>query len=108
MNDLAPHPEAPIEWGEIEEPRVPQRLFALKDRDTFLVADSHGTVWDTLFVVRPQGGNVASGRTELTMTMTATARPRRLTTRIMNMLIGPMVRKAVERDMDAVKVFCEK
>jgi len=44
MNDLAPAPEAPVEWGEIEEPRVPQRLYALKDRDTFLVADSHGDI----------------------------------------------------------------
>jgi len=44
MNDLAPAHEAPVEWGEIEEPRVPQRLYALKDRDTFLVADSHGDI----------------------------------------------------------------
>src|SRR5215204_5922411 len=44
MDDLAPGPEAAVEWGEIEEPRVPQRLFALKDRDTFLVADSHGDI----------------------------------------------------------------
>jgi glycogen debranching enzyme len=44
MNDLAPSHEAPVEWGEIEEPRVPQRLYALKDRDTFIVADSHGDI----------------------------------------------------------------
>jgi len=44
MNDLAPAHEAPVEWGEIEEPRVPQRLYALKDRDTFIVADSHGDI----------------------------------------------------------------
>src|SRR6185436_8520586 len=44
MNDLAPSHTTPVEWGEIEEPRVPQRLFALKDRDTFLVADSHGDI----------------------------------------------------------------
>lgn len=44
MNDMAPAPEAPVEWGEIEEPRVPQRLYALKDRDTFIVADSHGDI----------------------------------------------------------------
>lgn len=46
MNDLAPAP-APVEWGEIEEPRVPQRLYALKDRDTFIVADSHGDIAGT-------------------------------------------------------------
>jgi glycogen debranching enzyme len=33
-----------VEWGDIEEPRVPQRLYALKDRDTFIVADSHGDI----------------------------------------------------------------
>lgn len=44
MNDLAPAHEAPVEWGDIEEPRVPQRLYALKDRDTFIVADSHGDI----------------------------------------------------------------
>jgi len=31
--DLAPGPAAPVEWGEMEEPRVPARLYALKDRD---------------------------------------------------------------------------
>jgi glycogen debranching enzyme len=44
MSDLAPAYNAPVEWGEIEEPRVPQRLYALKDRDTFIVADSHGDI----------------------------------------------------------------
>jgi glycogen debranching enzyme len=44
MNDVAPAQHAPVEWGEIEEPRVPQRLYALKDRDTFLVADGHGDI----------------------------------------------------------------
>lgn len=41
---LAPALDAPIEWGEIEEPRTPARLFALKHRDTFLVADAYGDV----------------------------------------------------------------
>lgn len=44
MADLAPLPEAPVEWGETELPRFPARLHALKDRDTFLVADSMGDV----------------------------------------------------------------
>jgi glycogen debranching enzyme len=44
MNDLAPSHTTPVEWGDIEEPRVPQRLYALKDGDTFLVADSHGDI----------------------------------------------------------------
>jgi glycogen debranching enzyme len=44
MNDVAPAREILVEWGEIEEPRIPQRLYALKDRDTFIVADSHGDI----------------------------------------------------------------
>jgi glycogen debranching enzyme len=42
--DLAPGQDAPVEWGEMEEPRLPAKLHALKDRDTFLVADSMGDV----------------------------------------------------------------
>lgn len=42
MDDLAPGQEAPVEWGEMEEPRFPAKLHALKDRDTFAVADSMG------------------------------------------------------------------
>jgi glycogen debranching enzyme len=44
MNDLAPAAEAPVDWGEIEAPRVPQRLYALKDRETFIVADALGDI----------------------------------------------------------------
>ncbi|MCR5877935.1 glycogen debranching N-terminal domain-containing protein [Phenylobacterium sp. J367] len=43
-DDLAPDLDAPVEWGEVEEPRFPQRLFPLKDRDTFLVADTYGDI----------------------------------------------------------------
>ena len=43
MDDLAsPGPHA--EQGETTEPRVPHRLFALKDGDTFVVADSYGDI----------------------------------------------------------------
>jgi glycogen debranching enzyme len=44
MDDLAPAPDAPVEHGESSEPRVPHRLFALKDGDTFLVADAYGDI----------------------------------------------------------------
>src|SRR5215831_3571739 len=44
MDDLAPAPDAPVEPGETGEPRVPLRLFALKDGDTFLVADAYGDI----------------------------------------------------------------
>jgi glycogen debranching enzyme len=44
MDDLAPSPDAPAILGETGEPRVPHRLYALKDRNTFLVADAFGDV----------------------------------------------------------------
>ena len=65
-----------------------------------MVADSHGTVWDTLFTVRPNGA-----ATELTLTMDA--RAYKLIPKVMNPLILGMIKKAVASDMDDVKVFCE-
>jgi len=44
MPDLAPAPGALKQTGETGEPRVPFRLFALKDGDTFLVADAYGDI----------------------------------------------------------------
>lgn len=66
-----------------------------------LVADSHGAVWDTIFRVEP-----ADGQVEMQMVMES--RPYKLLPRLMNLLIGGMVQKAVESDMDAVKEFCER
>ena len=65
-----------------------------------LVADSHGTVWDTVFTVR-----AVDGGTELGMVMEARARS--LVARLANRLVMGMVTKAVESDMDAVKAYCE-
>ena len=42
MDDRAPSPNAPVTLGETAEPRVPHRLYALKDRNTFLVANAFG------------------------------------------------------------------
>jgi uncharacterized protein YndB with AHSA1/START domain len=66
-----------------------------------LVADSHGTVWDSLFVVKPE-----NGQTSLTLTMDA--KTDKLIPKIINFMIGGMIKKGVEQDMDAVKAFCEK
>ena len=66
-----------------------------------LIADSHGTVWDTVFVVKREGDN-----TKLTMTMDA--RSSRIITRVVVFMISGMVKKTIERDMDSVKAYCEK
>ena len=70
------------------------------DRHVRIVADSHGTVWDTVFTVSPDGE-----QTRLEMVMDAKAY--KLLPKLMNPLIVGMIRKAVESDMDAVKEFCE-
>ncbi|MES2897166.1 MAG: amylo-alpha-1,6-glucosidase [Pseudomonadota bacterium] len=44
MDDLAPAPDAPVEHGETREPRVPYRMFSLKDKDTFVVCDAFGDI----------------------------------------------------------------
>ena len=44
MDDVAPAPSSIASHGETTEPRVPHRLYALKDGDTFLVADAYGDV----------------------------------------------------------------
>ena len=64
------------------------------------VSDAGGTVWDTVFTVRP-----TEEGTDLSMIMDA--RPHKLMARLTTPLIGGMVRKAVESDMDAVKAYCE-
>lgn len=66
-----------------------------------IVADSHGTIWDTSFDLTPLGDG-----TDLVLTMDARAYEWLPT--LMNPLIKPMVRKAVEGDMDMVKAYCER
>jgi carbon monoxide dehydrogenase subunit G len=66
-----------------------------------LVADSHGTVWDTLFAVKREGGHTV-------LTMTMDAKTSKLLLKIINFMISGMVKRAVARDMDAVKAFCER
>jgi len=62
---------------------------------------THGTPWDSLFSVRPDGSG-----TVLTLTMDAL--PDRLFAKVMMRLIRGMVQKALEKDMDSVKAYCEQ
>lgn len=65
-----------------------------------LVADSHGTVWDTTFTV-----SADSQSTVLEMVMDARAHT--LLPKLLNPLMKPLVKRAIEKDMDAVKAYCE-
>ena len=66
-----------------------------------IVADSHGTVWDTLFTVKAK-----DEQTLLTMIMDA--RAYKLLPKLINPMVKGVIKKAIAKDMDAVKVFCEK
>ena len=65
-----------------------------------MVADSHGTVWDSVFAVKATGG-----QTELVLTMDAKAH--KLLPKLMNPLVKGLIKKGLEKHMDAVKAYCE-
>ncbi len=67
-----------------------------------MVSLTSGTLWDTVFTVRP----TADGHgTDLTMTMDAKAQ--NVFARVMNILFFGMVKKLVTADVDRVKAACE-
>lgn len=65
-----------------------------------LVADSHGTVWDSVFTV-----SKSDGQTELKLVMDAKAY--KLLSKLMNPLMKGFMKKALQKDMEAVKRYCE-
>lgn len=66
-----------------------------------IVSDAGGTVWDSLFTVQGRAGG-----TELSLVMEA--RPYKLLARITTPLMTGTLRRALEKDMDAVKAYCER
>lgn len=66
-----------------------------------LVADSHGTVWDSLFTVEE-----TENGTKLMLVMDANAY--KLLPKLMNPLMKYVIKKALIKDMDAVQTYCEK
>ena len=65
------------------------------------VTASHGTTWDSIYIVKPQ----APG-TVLALTMEATSET--WLPKIMVLLISGVLQTALEGDMDTVKAFCER
>jgi uncharacterized membrane protein len=66
-----------------------------------MVADSHGTVWDSRFLVK-----VLEGNTELELTMDA--KSHKILPKLIYPLMKNLIKKELEKHMDAVKSFCEK
>ena len=65
-----------------------------------LVSDEGGTVWDSVFTVRP-----VDGQTELTLMMDAA--PYTFKSRIFVPITKFVIRMGLVKDMDAVKKYCE-
>jgi uncharacterized protein YndB with AHSA1/START domain len=78
---------------EITEYVPPQRVR--------IVNETHGTVWDAVFTLVPAGGG-----TDLVGRMDTRSKP--LLARIMMPLVCLMIRGAVQKDLDAVKSYCER
>lgn len=65
-----------------------------------IISDTQGTIWDSLFTVSEKDGGC-----QLTLEMEA--RSYKLLSKIMTPLMKGFISKALERDIDAVKEFCE-
>ena len=64
-----------------------------------MVADTHGTVWDTVFEVTPSGDH-----TELRITMDA--RPHALLPRVMTPFLKGFFKKGIEKHLDSLAEYC--
>lgn len=73
----------------------------VKNENVRLVAQNMGTVWDTTFAVKADGSGTI-------LTMAMDAKSNNFLAKLMNFMIRGMIAKEVEKDMDAVKVYCEK
>jgi len=62
---------------------------------------THGVLWDGVFDVRREGRGAV-----LSLTMDAVTR--NPVVRLMNLFIHGMVQRALEKDLDAVKAYCER
>lgn len=72
-----------------------------EDERIRLVTNTEGTVWDSVFTLTDLDGD-----TELTLEMHA--KPYKLSARFSNFFIKGVMKKALAKDMDAVKNYCER
>ena len=72
------------------------------DRRVRIVNETHGTTWDSVFTMEPASA-VAS-----TLAMHMDARSPRLLPKLLLPIACLFIRKAVARDIDAVKAWCER
>ncbi|MFC2088798.1 SRPBCC family protein [Calditrichota bacterium] len=66
-----------------------------------MVADCHGTIWDSVFTVKAKGDFC-----ELELVMDAKAH--KILPKILNPMMKGLYKRGLEKHMDAVKFYCEK
>ena len=66
-----------------------------------IIADMHGTFWDSIYTV-----SSVEGSTELNLSMDANAY--KFLAKLMNPITKNVIKKTLEKDIDAVKIYCEK
>lgn len=71
-----------------------------ENRHARMVADSHGTVWDTVFTVQPRGDGA---HLEIAMD----ARAHKLLPKILNPIFKGMFRKGMQKHVQALAEYCE-
>jgi len=72
-----------------------------KNAHVRMIADSHGTIWDSVFSVK-----AVVAKSELTLKMDANGKW--ILPRLMNFLLQRFVKKGLEKHMEAVKAYCER
>ena len=71
------------------------------DERVRMVTDSHGAVWDSTFLIRPEGD-------QSSLTITMDARPHKLMPKIMIPIFKGMIGKGLEKDLASISAFCEQ
>src|SRR6056297_2579816 len=65
------------------------------------VSESQGTTWDSVYIA------VDKGKYTL-LILVMRAKTQKLSAKLQNLLIKPIIKKAIKKDLDAVKEYCEK
>jgi hypothetical protein len=71
-----------------------------------MVADSHGTLWDTIFDVGPDKTSADNNKVLLEITMRA--RAHELVPKLLNPIMQVLFRLGLNSHIDQVKIWCEK
>ena len=68
------------------------------------VSDMGGTIWDTVFLLRPQGSPPGS---ETHLEIALDARPYKLPAKLAFPMIKGMVQRGMEQHVDSLRTYCE-